>query len=563
MRKVAIITVLIAGAAGGWALFSSAAPTTRFDLVIRNGRIVDGTGNPWFSGDVGIVGERIAQIGSLADALATRTIDAHGYVISPGFYDMHCHSDVALLADGRNEPKVRQGVTFELLAETESMAPLTGRYLEDRSRGLLRQGIRVDWTTVHGYYDRLKRQGISTNVATLVGAGTLRMNVLGHEKRPPTAAELRRMEELLAQAMEDGAAGLMGALVNPPGSFAATGEITALARVAARYGGIYSTHVRGENETVVDAFREAIQIGRAARLPVEVVHIKAAGRPNWGLMRESVDVILEARAQGVDITADIYPWPAMHHSMVNAVPNWAHDGGREKMLARLRSPEDRARIKKEMQDGGDPSWWNISKSVDGLSGIVITRVPNRPEQFVGRNMDEIAKMIGATDPRDAILDFLLLQDGDVSAMWFAMSEEDIAYAMKQPWCSICSDGSPAGPGGRAHPRYYGTFPRVLRKYVREDRVLPLEDAIRKMTSLPAQRLGHRDRGQIRPGFFADLVLFKPESVAERATFEDPEQFPVGIDYVLVNGTVVIDQGRHTGATPGKVLSGPGVRRKTS
>lgn len=563
MRKVAIVAVLVGATAGGWALFSAAEPSSSFDLVIRHGRIVDGTGNPWFNGDIGIVGEKIVQVGSLADAPATRTIDGTGYVIAPGFYDMHCHSDLALLMDGRNEPKVRQGVTFELLAETESMAPLTGAYLEERSRTLLRQGIKVDWTTVRGYYDRLRRQGISTNVATLVGAGTLRINALGHEKRQPTAEELRRMEELLAQSMEDGAAGLMGALVNPPGSFADTAEITALARVAARYGGIYTTHVRGENETVVDAIREAIQIGKSAHIPVEVVHIKSAGRPNWGLMRESVDVINEARAQGVDITADVYPWPAMHHSMVNAVPNWAHDGGREKMLARLRDPADRARIKKEMEEGGDPSWWNIYKSVDGLSGIVITRAPNDPARFVGKNMEEIAKMLGATDPRDAILDFLLLQNADVSAMWFAMSEEDIAYGMKQPWCSICSDGSPAGPGAKAHPRHYGTFPRILRKYVREDRVLTLEDAVRKMTSLPAQRLGHLDRGQVRPGFYADLVLFKAETVAERATFENSEQFPVGIDYVVVNGTLVIDQGRHTGAKPGKVLYGPGLRRKTT
>lgn len=563
MRRILVFGVLVFGVAAAWALLPSAETTTPFDVVIRNGRIVDGTGNPWFAGDIGIVGEKIAGIGSLADAPAKRTIDANGYVVAPGFYDMHCHSDVALVMDGRNEPKLRQGVTFELLAETESMAPWTGAYLEERSRALLRQGIRVDWTTVGGYYDRLLRQGISSNVSTLVGAGTLRINALGYEKRAPSPDELRKMEALLAQSMEEGAAGLMGALVNPPGSFANTDEIIALARVAARYGGVYTTHVRGENETVVDAIREAIQIGKAARLPVEVVHIKAAGRTNWGLMRESVDVINEARAQGVDITADIYPWPAMHHSMVNAVPNWAHDGGRDSMLERLRDPQSRARIKKEMEQGGDPSWWNIYKSVDGLSGIVITRVPNEPEKYVGRTMADIAKMLGASDPRDAILDFLLLQKGDVSAMWFAMSEEDIAYGMKQPWCSVCSDGSPGGPGAKPHPRYFGSFPRILRKYVREDRVLTLEDAIRKMTSLPAQRLGHRDRGQIRPGFFADLVLFKPDQVAERATFENSEQFPVGIDYVLVNGTVVIDQGRHTGAKPGKVLYGPGRRQTTS
>jgi len=540
-----------------------AAQPSGYDLVIKNGRIIDGAGNPWYTGDIGIVGEKIVSLGQLGDVSAQRTIDATGYAVSPGFYDMHCHSDTALLLDGKNEPKVRQGITFELLAETESVAPLTGAYLEERRESFKEQGIELDWTTVGGYYDRLMRQGISTNVATLVGAGSLRINALDYEKRPPTPEELSSMEDLLAQSMEDGAVGLMGALVNPPGSFAETEEIIALAKVAARYGGIYSTHVRGENETVVDAIREAVEIGRAANIPVEVVHLKAAGKPNWGLMKESVRVINQARAEGVDITANLYPWTAMHHGMGNAVPNWAHDGGREKMIERLQDPETRERIKKEMEEGGDPTWWNIYKSVEGLEGIIITRVPNEPEKYVGKRMSQIAEEMGVSDPRDAILDFLTLQNGSASGMWFAMSEDDIKHGMQQFWCSFCSDGSPGGRGGKAHPRYYGSFPRILRKYVREEGVIPLEDAIRKMTSLAAQKLGHYDRGLLRQGFYADIVIFDPDTVAERATYEDSEQSPVGIDYVIVNGTVVIDKGEHTGAKPGKVIYGPGLVPETT
>lgn len=567
-RKLVIVALLIVAAAlGGASRFvvsrtvSAQAPS--YDLVIRNGRIVDGSGNPWFFGDIGITGEKIAFIGRIGAAQAKRTIDAKGDVVSPGFYDMHCHSDVVLLQDGRNEVKVRQGVTFELLAETESMGPWQGKVLEERTKELQGQGITVDWTTIGGYLGRLERQGVANNVASLIGAGTLRMDVLNWDKRPPTGEELRKMQALMEQSMQEGAAGLMGGLVNPPGSFAGTDEIIALAKVASKYGGIYSTHVRGENETVVDAIREAVQIGRSAAIPVEVVHIKAAGRPNWGLMKESVKVINEARAQGIDITANIYPWVAMHHGMNNAIPNWAQDGGREKMLEHFKNPADRARIRKEMEEGGDPSWWNIYKSVENLQGIVITSVPNDPSRYVGKNMAEIAKMLGSTDPRDAIIDFLALQGGRVSAMWFAMTEDDIAEGMKQPWCAFDSDGSPGGREGKAHPRYWGTFPRIFKKYVREDHVITLEDAVRKLTSLPAQKLGHRDRGLLRPGFYADIVLFDPNTIAERATYENSEQYPVGIDYVIVNGAVVVDQGKHTGAKPGKVLYGPGRPAKIS
>ena len=542
-----------------------AAQSSEYDLVIRDGRIVDGTGSAWYAADLGIRGGRIAAIGRLAGAKAKQTVDARGHVVAPGFIDMLGQSELAILADPRLPSKIFQGITTEITGEGGSPAPLDEAIVAADRASYEQLGIQPDWRTLAEYYARLERQGIGINIATYVGATQVRRMVLGDDDRDPTPAQLDRMRALVRQAMHDGAVGLSTSLQYPPAPYAETPELIALAGEAAKLGGIYATHLRNESDEILPALDEAIRIGREARIPVEVWHLKTAGKNNWGRMPEVVAKIDSARNAGVDIAADTYAYPAWFNSLSSFVPPWAHDGGTAKLVERLRDPETRRRIRGDMEHdstGWDNSWLKIP----GPEAILIGAVHD-PElrKFQGKRLAEVAKARGA-EPIEALLDFLVEDGANTYVAVFGMSEPDVALALEQPWVSINCDSEGASPEGvlsktHPHPRAYGTFPRILRKYVREEKRLTLEDAIRKFTSLAAQRMRLGDRGVLKVGMWADVVVFDPATVRDRATFAQPHQLAEGMRWVLVNGIPVIEEGKATGARPGKVLrSGEAVGR---
>ncbi len=537
-----------------------------FDVLIRGGRVIDGTGSPWFRADVGVKDGRIAAVGQLADQPAKEVIDATGMVVTPGFIDMHTHSDWSLLADGRGMSKIRQGVTTEIIGEGVSVAP---RKPDMQDGG---DGVQADWTTLRGYFERLERQGTSGNVMSYISAGQLRRYVLGEGvQRAPTPEELEQEKQLLAQGMEDGAAGLVMALETPgyvqfppegeeSPAVPSTSELIELAKVVHRYGGIYAEHMRDQGSHIVDAINEAAEIGEEAGVPVEIFHLKAAGRPNFGSMGKALAAIADARKRGVDIAADMYPYIAASHGLATEIPRWAHEGGREKMLERLADPAQRPRIKREVTQYMNEKYYNETNGAKGFDAVIITEVSKNADQYVGKTIGEIAREQHKA-PDDEVLDLMIEEGGEVGIVMFYMSEKDVRLAMRDPFVSFDSDGTSASPDfpGQPHPRWYGTFPRVLGHYVRDEQVLPLEQAVRRMTSLAAQRMGLQDRGIVRPGMWADLVVFDPGKIVDKATFAEPKQFPEGIPDVLVNGVIVVRDGQHTGAKPGRALYGPGKR----
>ena len=538
-----------------------AAQSPAYDLVIRNGRIVDGTGSPWYSGDIGIREGRIAAIGRLDDAKAKQTVDARGLVVAPGFIDMLGQSEVAILANPSLPSKIFQGITTEITGEGGSPAPLDDAIIAADRAGYEQIGIEPDWRTLAAYYARLERQGMGINMATFVGATQVRRMVLGDDDKDPTPAQLEQMRALVRQAMREGAVGVSTSLQYPPAPYAETPELIALAAEAARFGGIYATHLRNESDGILPALDEAIRIGREAQIPVEVWHLKTAGNKNWGRMPQVVAKIDSARRAGVDIAADTYAYIAWFNSLSSFVPPWAHDGGTARLLERLRDPATRQRIRREMEStegGWDNSWQKIS----GPEAILIGAVKNPAlRQYQGKTLAEVANERGG-DGIEALLDFLVDDDGFTAVAVFGMSEPDVTLALEQPWVSINCDSEGAAPEGvlsksHPHPRAYGTFPRILRKYVREERRLTLEDAIRKFTSLAAQRVRLGDRGVLKVGMWADVVVFDPATVRDRATFAQPHQLAEGMRWVLVNGVPVIAEGKATGARPGKVLRGAG------
>jgi len=523
-------------------------------LLIVNGRVYDGTGNPWFYADIGVVNGKIEFIGKAKGLDAKRVIDARGLAVSPGFIDIHSHSDFTLLVDPRAMSKIMQGVTLEVVGNCGSSAAPMNDFLRDYRekylKPMLDPSLELDWNTMDEYFKKLESKGISLNVASLVGHGTVRACVMGFDDREPTQSELEEMKELVAKAMEDGAIGLSTGLIYTPGCYAKTEEIIELAKVAAEYGGIYASHIRGEGETLLEAVREAIRIGREAKIPVEISHFKAAGKMNWGKVRDAIKLILDARREGVDVTADQYPYIAASTGLTSRLPAWAREGGAEKIIERLKNPEIRGKIKSEMHEKYD------LREADYWNRIVISQA-DKHRELEGLSIAEIAEKWGK-DPIDTVLDLLLEEETRVRIVSFAMCEEDVETVMKQPWVMVGSDGravSPTGSLGRGkpHPRYYGTFPRVLGVYAREKKVISLEMAIRKMTYLPAWRIGFRDRGIIREDAWADLVIFDPDKIIDKATFTNPHQFPEGIEYVIVNGVIVVENGKHTGKLPGKVL----------
>jgi N-acyl-D-amino-acid deacylase len=536
-----------------------------YDIVIVNGHIIDGTGSPWYSGDIGIRNGRIADIGNLTSAARKQTIDARGQVVSPGFIDMLGQSELSILVDPRLPSKIFQGITTEITGEGDSVAPLNRRIIAADRANYDHFKITPDWTTFSDYFARLQRQGMGINLASYVGATSVRRMVLGDGDVQPTPAQLTQMEELVRQAMQQGAVGLSTALQYAPAPYAKTEELIALAKVAAQYGGIYASHIRSEGDSEPQAIDEAIRIGREAHIPVEIWHLKTAGKRNWGKMPQVIAQIEAARASGVDISANTYAYTAWFNSFSAFIPPWAHDGGDAALIQRLRDPDSRARIRRDMlSPGGD--WDNEWQEIPGAEAVEIAVVQNPallPLQ--GKRLSDVAAL-WHEDPIDALCDFLIKDKAFTSVAVFGMSEPDVVLALQQPWVSIDNDSQGTSPEGllgqeHPHPRAYGTFPRILRKYVREEHVLSLPDAIRKFSALPAQRLRLTDRGVLRQGMAADVVIFDPTTVRDLATYEKPNQLSQGMDYVLVNGIPVIAHGHMTGALPGKVLRGPGYARK--
>ena len=532
-----------------------------FDLVITHGRIVDGTGSPWYSGDIGIRAGRIAAIGQLEARPRTKTVDAHDRVVAPGFIDMLGQSELSILVDPRLPSKIYQGITTEITGEGDSVAPLDESIARADRKVYEHYGLTADWHTLGEYFARLEKQGIGINFASYVGATRVRRMVLGDADRQPTPAQLAKMKALVDDSMRAGAVGLSSALEYAPAPYATTDELIALARQAAQFGGIYATHMRSEGDGMLAALDEALRIGREAGIPVEIWHLKTAGRRNWGRMPEIVSRIEAARAGGTDVTADTYAYTAWYNDLSAFIPPWAHDGGNARLVARLRDPALRARIRKELLSASS-DWDNEWEEIPGPEAILIGVVHNvslRPLQ--GRTLAEVATG-WKKDPMDSLFDLLIEDDALTQVAVFGMSESDVVLALEQPWTSVDNDSSGTSPEGvlgqeHPHPRAYGTFPRILRKYVREEKKLTLDDAIRKFTALPAQRMRLTDRGVLKQGMWADIVIFDPATITDVATFENPNRLSEGMDYVLINGVPVVAEGRMTGALPGKVLRGPG------
>ena len=532
-----------------------------YDIVITNGHIIDGTGSPWYSGDLAIRDGKIAAIGNLHGAPRSRTIDARGQVVAPGFIDMLGQSEYTILVDARLPSKIYQGITTEITGEGESIAPLNDAILKADQEQYDHYRLHVDWRTFREYFSRLEKQHAGINIASYVGATRVRRMVLGDNDVQPTLAQLEQMRAIVRQAMRDGAVGVSTSLEYAPAPYAKTEELIALATEASRFGGIYATHMRNEGTGILAAIDEALRIGREARIPVEIWHLKVGGKPSWGHMPEVVAKINAARAQGLDVTADTYAYTAWFNDFSAFIPAWAHNGGNTKLIERLKDPATRARIRTDMLTPSD-KWDNEWQEIPGPEAVLVGVVHNSqllPLQ--GKTLAEIAKTWNK-EPMDALFDLLIEDHGLTSVAVFGMSEPDVSLALQQPWVSVDNDSSGTSPEGilgreHPHPRAYGTFPRILRKYVREEHKLTLEDAIRKFTALPAQRMRFADRGVLKAGMCADIVIFDPAAIHDVATFEYPNQLSQGMDYVLVNGVPVIDQTMMTGALPGKVLRGPG------
>ena len=542
--RTGLAVVAIVAAAGRMAGLGAQQPA--FDLLIRGGHVIDGTGNPWFAGDVGIRGDRITAVGDLSGASATREIDARGLVVAPGFIDLHTHSDLALLNDGNAESKVREGVTLDVIGESTSVAPRDGQ-----------PEAASTWTNFTGYWRALEQKGISMNVISEVSFQQIRLVVRGYAPGPATPAQLEQMKRLTARSMQEGAWGLVTRFESGGPEY--PDEVIELAKVAAAHHGIYASHIGSEGMQEDRELDFAIRVAEEAKIPVHIFHLKIRGKDNWGTVGKYVAKIEAARARGLDVTANEYPYTAMHHNWSAFFPVWAREEGPQAFAAILKNPAMRLRIK---QDKDFRTWVNEHGSWEG---IVLGRARQpRNKQYEGMSVSQIAKLRGDADPADTCLALMADEGGTISGIFHTMSEADVRTVMKQPWVAIASDGSAMNldEEGVPHPRSFSTNPRVLGTYVRDEHVLTLEDAIRKMTGLPAQILGLRDRGQVREGFAADLAIFDPATVRETNSFEKPKSYPAGIPYTIVNGVLVIDGGKHTGARPGRPLLGRGTTTTT-
>src|SRR5260221_3707403 len=535
-----------------------------YDVIIKNGKIIDGSGNPWVSGDVAILGDRIAKIGKLNGTNARRIIDAHNLVVAPGFIDMLGQSEMALLIDNRSLSKLSQGITSEITGEGNSIAPQNALTLSDLQPELDHYHLTVDWTRLDGYFARLEKSGTPLNIGTYVGAAQAREAVLGDVDRAPTPEELDKMKALVAEAMQQGAFGVSTALIYPPGHYAKTEELIELAKVAGHYGGIYATHMRSEGQSETAALDEALRIGREGRLPVEIFHLKVIGKPRWGTMPKIARTIQAARDSGQDVSADMYPYVAGGTALASSLPPWVADGGAEKLLERLKDLATRARIKQEMATE-HPNWENLYLGSGGASGVIVSGVVNPDlKKYDGKTLAQVAKEQGK-EPLDALMDLVIADKAQTGAIYFIASENDLRCGLQQPWTSIGLDGSETSLDGplfdpHSHPRAFGSMPRFLGHYVREEHLLPLEQAVRKITSLPAQRERLRDRGLLREGFFADITIFDPSTIIDKATYENPAEISEGVKFAFVNGKLEYEGGKLTGTNAGRILRGPGWKR---
>jgi len=525
------------------------------DLLIRNAAVVDGTGKSAFRADVGIAAGRIALVADRIEQEAARTLDALGLHLAPGFIDAHTHSDLPLLVDPRAQSKIRQGVTTEVIGNCgSSPAPLAGAAVAEVKARIELLELELTWESMGEFLDRLRTPGTAVNVVPLVGHNTVRGAVMGYDDIQPTPEQQARMEQLVAEAMDQGARGLSTGLYYPPGYYARTREVIGLARVAGRRGGVYASHIRSESDQLLESVAEAITIGAQAEIRVEIAHVKASGFRNWGTAAALIETLEEAQEKGVRLGCDQYPYHASSTWLASILPYWAQAGGAKGIAARLRAPQTRAQLRQDWEE--NRAEWDNRSGVRDWSDILIADCPSRPG-ILGKTIAEVAEMDGK-DPLDAAFDLMVENECQVSCVWFSQLEDNVRKLMRHPLVVVGSDASSLSPHGvlgrrKVHPRSYGTFPRVLGKYVREEKVLSLEEAVKKMTSVTAGRFGLTDRGTIREGGWADLVLFDARTVGDRATFTEPHQYPKGIPYVIVNGQLVIDGGEHTDALPGRVL----------
>ena len=555
---VALVSLALLGATR-----SPAAPPVSCDLLFAGGRVVDGTGAPWFQADVCVAGDRVAAVGRLEGPQAKRRIDAGKLVVAPGFIDMLGQSEYNVLVDPRAASKITQGITTEITGEGSSIAPTNARILGEGKEVFAHYGVTPDFTTLAGYWKAFVRARPTINLGTFVGAGSVRNFVIGESERPATPDELKQMEAAVTQAMEEGAFGLSTSLQYVPDRFASTEEIIALARVARRHGGTYITHQRSESFKIDESLDEVFRIAREAQIPAQIYHLKTSGRKNWGRMPAVLKRLEDARAEGLDVSADQYPYIAGQNGLDANLPVWVRDGGRDKLIARLADPAVRARVKAELARD-DGSWENQYQGAGGAAGVLIVSVVNPAlKKYEGKTLEQIGKE-ESKDPVDVIMDVVAADRANTSNVIFMMSEDDVRLALKHPLVALCTDSGASATDGiyskeRSHPRAWGSAPRILGKYVREEKLVTLEEAIRKMTSLSASRMGLADRGIVRPGMAADLVVFDPQTVKDKATFENPLQYSEGIPYVAVNGQLVVDGGKITSARPGRPLYGPGYK----
>ena len=541
---------------------AGAAPPETFDVVIHGGTVYDGTGGPVRVTDVGLRGDRIAAVGDLAAAAAGRRVDASGLAVAPGFINMLSWSTDSLLVDGRSQGEIRQGVTTQIMGEGSSMGPLTPEMKRRMTEGQGDLRYEVTWTTLAEYLATLEKKGVSQNVASFIGSGTLREHVVGLENRRFTPAEMDKARALVRDEMEKGALGIGSSLIYAPDTFSTTEELIELCRAAAPYGGRYISHIRSEGDRLLEAIDELVRISREASVPAEIYHLKAAGEKNWPKMEQAIARVEAARAQGLKITADMYTYTAGSTGFDACVPPWAREGGPEALFKRIQEPATRGRILEEMRRPA--GWENLCLSAGSPDRLLLVEFKTEAlKPLTGKRLSEVARERG-TDPENTILDLMAADRTRVGVVFFLMSEDNVRRQIRLPWVSFGSDASSMAPEepfirSSTHPRAYGNFARLLGRYVRDEKLVPLPEAIRRLTDLPATNLGLRDRGRVSAGMFADVVVFDPVTIADRATFEKPHQYAVGVRHVFVNGVTVLRDGEHTGATPGRALRGPGVR----
>jgi len=536
-------------------LFVGCMAPSDYDLIIRNGQILDGSGEPSYTGDLAIRADTIAAVGDLSDATADTIIDAEGLAVAPGFINMLSWANVSLLHDGRSMSDIYQGVTLEVMGEGRSMGPLNEKMKQEMAEDQGDITFDVAWTTLGGYLEHLEEKGVSTNIASFVGNGTLREYVMGYENRPATGEEIEQMKELVDEAMRQGAVGLSSSLLYAPSGYANTDELVELAQVASDYGGMYISHIRDEGDELLSSLDELIEIAERADIRSEVYHLKASGEDNWHKMDEAIQRIDEARSAGLAITADMYNYPASSTGLHVQLPDWVRDGGIEAMIERLANPKNRHRILEDIE---------FSHTPDKILLVGFQNPDLRIHQ--GKYLSELSAEMGKT-PEETMIDLIVEDDSRIQVVYFSMSEKNMAKKVQQPWMSFCSDAGSYAPEGvflnqSTHPRAYGSFARLLATYVRDEQVISLEEAVRKLTSLPAENLRLEKRGALKVGHFADVVVFDPETIQDNATFEEPHQLASGVQHVWVNGGHVLKNGTHTGAMPGRVVRGPGYDAET-